>query len=101
MPVQTIGRENIPLSQIVTFKRQEYPSQDEFDQTKNKIIGEWEGVSLFSLFPFPLSPCSLFLVPFLFPDTELTKNIPQQIICGDFTCDLTQVVQGSTDVQRQ
>ena len=26
---------------------------------------------------------------YLLPDTELTKNICQQIVCGDFTGDLT------------
>ncbi len=44
-------RENIPFSQIVTFKRQEYPSQDEFDQRKNTIIGEWEGIFVYPDMP--------------------------------------------------
>ena len=37
----------------------------------------------------------------LLPDTELTENICQQIVCGDFTGDLTQVVKRTADVHRQ
>lgn len=51
MEYEALVRENIPFSQIVTFKRQEYPSQDEFDQMKNKIIGEWEGVFVYPDMP--------------------------------------------------
>jgi len=34
----------------------------------------------------------------LLPDTKLPKDIPQELIGGDFTCDFTQVVQGLSDI---
>lgn len=35
------------------------------------------------------------------PDTKLRKNIPQQIIRRNLARDLTEVMQGSADVNRQ
>jgi hypothetical protein len=43
----------------------------------------------------------LTLVRILFANTKLTENITQQIVSGDLAGDLTQVVQGIADVQRQ
>ena len=37
----------------------------------------------------------------LLSDTELTENISQQIVCGDFTGDLTKVVKRTADIHRQ
>ena len=37
----------------------------------------------------------------LFPDTEILEDIAQDLVGGDFTCDLTQVVQYFTDVLGQ
>ena len=37
----------------------------------------------------------------LFTDTEILKDIPQYLVCSDFSGDFTQVMKGPADILRK
>ena len=44
---------------------------------------------------FPPKPFTLL------SDAEPSENIPEYLLCSDITCDLSQVMQGFPDIDRQ